>query len=170
MCPMVKLAPQTNYYQGKIIDKKGSNQFGQGSPPNLDNAQKKGFFSERASFRRRINCCNSSQCSALMTTIMWCNVMFQVFRAFLVLAKIPMAIEKHQEGDRSHQTTGCPKKMSFLLKKHSHDYSIIWTNMLKRSLSRLKRTTSEYAKGRPISPMPGFILPTEVSSHLYCHH
>ena len=44
MCPMVKLAPQTNYYQGKIIDKKGSNQFGQGSPPNLDNAQKRGFF------------------------------------------------------------------------------------------------------------------------------
>ena len=41
-----------------------------------------------------------------------------------------------------------------------------------KSPSRLKRTTSEYAKGRPISPMPGFILPTEVevSSHLYCHH
>merc|ERR1712223_1483971 len=63
---------------------------------------------------------NVLECSALDTY----NVT-QVFRAFLVLAKIPMAIEKHQEGDR------------------------------------LKRTTSEYAKGRPISPMPGFILPTE---------
>ena len=40
--------------------------------------------------------------------------MFQVFRAFLVLAKIPMAIEKHQEGDRSHKTKGCPKTNEFL--------------------------------------------------------
>ena len=40
--------------------------------------------------------------------------MFQVFRAFLVLAKIPMAIEKHQEGDRSHQITGCLKTNEFL--------------------------------------------------------
>ena len=106
--------PKPMIMRGKKLIKKGQNQFGQGSPPNLDNAQKKGFFSERASFIRRINCCNSLQCSALMTTIMWCNVMFQVFRAFLVLAKIPMAIEKHQEGDRSHQITGCLKTNEFL--------------------------------------------------------
>jgi len=65
---------------------------------------------------------NVLECSALDTY----NVN-QVFRAFLVLAKIPLALEKEEERDR------------------------------------LKRTSSEYVKGRPISPLPGCIMPTEES-------
>ena len=104
MCLIMKLAPQNRWLWRNITGKKMSKWIW----------AKKCFFSARASFRRRIDCYNASQCSALLTTIMWCNVMFQVFRAFLVLAKIPMAIEKHQEGDRSHQITGCLKTNEFL--------------------------------------------------------